>query len=301
MNVEKSERKERELLTGVGEVKVLAVSPTADQLVKIMGWTPKEDQKEIEYLGEKEVAIFGSEETKSFPKVDITFWVEEVKTGAKYPVRFTLVNCERTSKSGKSAYINQLGLHTFVDDEANLQDWFTKFENKKTGETSPKEYRKALIGEENLAMFLQSWLDFNKFDNKNNILLDTKKLFKGNFSELNELLDNFGDNTVIVAFTVKTKDVTNEETQETETKSYQSINNKFFCPGRFMKSFRAYQKVDFKGLNKDNYDLMNFVKNTKDAEHGIKDFFVLEEVRPYDASQDIVSSEKVLDSSSSDY
>ena len=51
----------------------------------------------------------------------------------------------------------------------------------------------------------EEWLNFSNFEPKNNIFLDRKKLFKGDFSELNSLLADFGDNTVAAAFAVKTK------------------------------------------------------------------------------------------------
>lgn len=308
MNVKQKTDFKKDLLVGVGEVVILGFSPSRKKLNEILNYTPEEgkEQEEMVYLNDNyELKLKDSEgnETGSVNcnQVFIDVWVEEVITKNKYKIRFGIVQHDKISKSGKTQYTNQLGQTTWVDDENNLPEFFTHFVNKDKKDpnnktTSPKTYRKALIGEENLYEFLSKWLNINKFDNECDIMLDNRKLMKADFSELNSLVADNSNSTVMCAFTVKTKEVTDKETGNTEMKEYQSVNNKFFAPGKCMKFWNNYEKQNFEGLNKKVkglYDLAVFYENCTNSENGIKDFWIAQSLKPYNPDVKIENHEPV--------
>ena len=61
MNIEVTEEFTRKLYLGVEEVNVLAFSPKNAEIYKLTGYTPTEEQEEIEYIGEGTVKIKGED------------------------------------------------------------------------------------------------------------------------------------------------------------------------------------------------------------------------------------------------
>ena len=138
--------------------------------------------------------------------------------------------------------------------------------------------------------------------------------------ELNNLIADFGDSSVMAQFGVRTKDVEQED-GSTETKEYQTISTKAFASSKYMKFFRNYASKNFDGLLKDGdnknflsfdtkakigddsmYELANFLNNIF-GEYGISEFSVMEEIREYQSEENPVNQEKSLveDTTSSDY
>lgn len=306
MNVEKKEQQnfEKTYYCGVGAIKVLMFSPNRQQLNRLLNYEPDKEQEELEYVKD-DVEVKGADDSSTFHKqVNVDVWVEDLKFKEKFKIRFTITDKVRTSKDGsKTQYVNQLGQTSWVDDVSNLTEFFSKFKltdkNDKSNVTYiDKEYKEALMGEEQLYNFLAKWLNFSSFEPKNNIFLDRKKLFKGDFSELNSLVGDFEDNSVGACFAVKTK------TEDEGDKKYQVVSNKFFLPGIYMKGFRNFARNNFAGIESDKgYDLKKFYKDINDAEHGIKDFFINQEISVYDENQDALATttSSVISSDSSDY
>lgn len=305
MNVEKEQsgNGEKVYYTGVSPVSVLMFSPTREQLNKLLNFEPTEEQNELDYIKEdvevKTKDAEGNEVSLYANQVYVDVWVEEVKFKKKHKIRFTITNTPRVSQSGKTQYINQIGQTTWVDDESNLPQWFTHFKltdkNDKSNVTYVnKTFRKCLMGEDNLYEFLVNWLDFNPFKETNDVFLDNKKLFKGDFSQLNSLVPEFEDKTIACAFGVRTK--TDENSGE--DKKYQSISPKFFFKGKNMKAYRNNLATNFEHLEADKgkgiYDLKQFIKNVSDSEYGIQDYFINREIDIYDPTVDPVNSEKAV-------
>lgn len=296
MQVETKKEAERQLFTGVGECKVMAINPTRSQLNKLLNYTPEEEQQELDYTKDG-VDVKVGDETINTNQVFVDFWLQELKTQKLFKLRFIITNHNKMSSTGKLQYISQHGMSSYVDSEENLTNFFTT-----TNKGDKRSYRKAKIGEENFYHFLAKWINADTRNITNSYFLENeKKFWSGNFSELQELVEKFEKQTILVCFGVKTKEAVNEQTQETEVKTYQTICNKFFCPGKYMKSFKTFANVDFQGLDKKNYDLMKFVEGLKDTENGFKDFFTLTEIHPYDPTANLAETDKVVSEEDSSY
>ncbi len=304
MNVEQNVELGRKLYLGVEEVNVLAFSPKNAEIYKLTGYTPTEEQEQKEYVGEGTVKIKGEdgEEIEEVVKqVQVDVWVKGKKSGVIRPITFYIKNKGRVNAAGdKKQYINQVGETTWVADDSEFSDvkydWFKFFIKKdyKTGEETariPKEYRQALYGEEGLYSFLQTYFELNRYNEKNDIFLDNSRLFKGNFTELNNLVEPYAGNSVIVAYSVKEKDYDDGE-GNVETKQFQVLENRYFAPGKQMKQFRLYASRGEQGIkdlkestDKKLYAIRKFVKDTTDGENGIKNFFKPVEVQEYEAAE----------------
>jgi hypothetical protein len=206
----------------------------------------------------------------------------------KKPVSFFLEDMDAISSTGKTMYVNAVGATSYVDKEDNLQDWFKK----------AMTHRVAKKGERELMDFLRSWLvnielNIEKGGYKNNILLDTAKLFNDNLRELNELITSEYAGTVVLLNTIKTREV--EEEGKTVTKQYENVYNKQFLPGNCMRFF----KTDYTG------DRPKFVQKFVDevrGEYGCKDFYYLGELKDYVEGENVMSSDApILSDSGKDY
>ena len=300
MQVQKEERKQKQLVVGVGEVSVVAVNPTRDQLNKLLSFEPTEEQKDIEYVKTDHVYKYkdelGEEQEKETTQITVDFWVKEKKSGNLNKVTFYLVNEDRTNKDGsKHQYCNQFGQCSWSPNEFELPSWFctktlTDRYDKDLKTEHPINYRKAKVGEEGLLNFLAAFTDINSFNMNNSLFLeDYVSFWKGKVNELKELVDQFQTQSVMCAYEVKLK-----ETDE-GTKEYQVINPKTFAPGRFMRNFNSYFLQQFEGLdtNKKVYPLIQFVKNLKNPEN-TKNFFVLQPLANYDPDQNVAASNDAI-------
>lgn len=301
---------QKTLYVGVGNVTPLIFNPTREQLDRILGIErDEEDEKkpEFEYLKEDmELTLrkkndLGEdvEETVITKQLRVTVWVRESKTDQIFPMNFNLYDLDDTSASGKYKFVNQHGKSVYSDSEQNLGDWFTNTPGKKKFSLS---YRKAKKGEAALLEFLARWTNISPFDVESSLFLENeKKFWNGDMKELNGLLGDFEDSTVMAVFGVKTKE------DEDGVKEYQSISTKGFCNGSFMKFFRSYQTKQFEGLSKSAkigdmsmYALNDFIESNF-GEYGIKDYTVKEEIQQYDPNANPINSEKSIVETDSNY
>ena len=324
MNVAQKETKEtKRLLIGWSEVDVVAVNPTKEKLMKLLEIDDEEVKskfKEPEYTGEKD----GDATAR------VVFYVKNKKTNQVDNVTFSLKNVEQKSKTEKSLYLNQVGETQWTDSEDNLWDSFKNFQQVLTwegnGEVSeryfkgarpkdikviaPKKYRKAVVGESDLVEFIKAWLlsvDYNNVDT--DLLLDTKKLFSGNFRELESL---FGLNvgTVVVNYAVKNVE------KDGEYKEYQTVSNKFFLSGNNAKMLRNYgltaeklevikEKYNSDTQKKSLTPIELFFAKVTDEANGISKsdvFYTPFEQQVYDSSMNyVMTTNNVVDSTDSDY
>src|SRR6476620_7519623 len=273
----------RPLRVGLGEVKVVDFNPSAENYKEITGIDLKEDSKATEYLGE-------SKESNTTLRLDV--WVENVKSGEKDKNTYFLENKPKENKDGtKKQYINNTGSCSWADDPNNLPDWF-----------KVREYRQAYQGEEEFYNFLKTWLSKLDYKDADTVLqLDWKKLMKNNLKDLKDQIGGEYAGTFVSMYTVRTVE------KEDGVKEYQSIYNKALLPTFALKNFRLvdYSKEEVQNALKAKKpkDLKvheRFVLNCV-GDYGIKDFFVFKDLKEYNSSENLVSTNKVLDPSDSSY
>ena len=324
MKVNKQTNNEKTLYVGTGLVTPLIFNPTRSELDKILGIEREEDyteKPEFEYVKEdyemKQKDKEGNELDSIYCKrLTVTCWVRENKTDEVFPMNFTLYDINDVSSTGKTKFVTQHGKSTYVDSAENLPSWFTQTPGKKKFTLS---YRPAKRGEANLLEFLAAWTNISPFDVESSLFLDNeKKFWNGDMKELNNLIADFEDNSVMVNFGVRTKE---EETEEgSVTKEYQTISTKAFCQSSFMKFFRNYANKNWEGLLKETesnfdefdtkakigdtsmYSLANYMNNIF-GEYGVKEFSKKVEIEQYNSEENPLNNEKSLveDTASSDY
>jgi hypothetical protein len=268
---------------GLFEANVIAINPTIEEFKDKLGIELKEDSKAADYLGM-------SQDGNKTLRVDI--WLEEVKSKDKFKAVFFLENKERENKDGsKKQYINSVGSCSWADDENNLPKWFTE-----------REVRVANVGEEDLYNFMRTWLgNLDYRDAETTLQLDWSKLMKGNVKDLRDQINGEWCTSVVALATVKTVE------KDGDIKEYQGVYNKGFLPAYTLKQFRL---VDFssstilKGLReKKSKDLKpheRFVLNIT-GEYGCKEFYTFRDLAEYNADDNLVASDRVLEEDDSDF
>lgn len=268
---------------GLFEANVIAINPTMEEYKDILNMELKEDSKAVEYLGK-------SQDGNTTLRVD--FWLEEVKNKDKFKVTFFLENKERTNKDAtKKQYINNVGTCSWADDANNLPSWF-----------AGRDYRVAFTGEEDLYNFVRTWLgELDYRDAETTLQLDWKTLMKGNLKDLKSQIGGEYCTTVVALATIKTV------VKDDDTKEYQSVYNKGFLASYNLKQFRL---VDYNNpsvlsnvRSKKTKDLKpheRFVLNVT-GEYGCKDFYILKDIKEYNADDNLVASDAVISDDDSSY
>jgi len=268
---------------GLFEATVVAINPDAEEYKEFLGIEVKEDSKSVEYLGK-------SQDGNATLRVDV--WLEEVKNKDKFKVTFFLEDKERENKDQtKKQYINNVGTCTWADDPNNLPEWF-----------SSRDYRVAFMGEEELYNFLRTWLGGLDYrDAETTLQLEWKKLMKNNLRDLKEQINGEYCTNVVALATVKTV------IKDDETKEYQGVYNKAFLPAYSIKQFRL---VDFNNSNtlstirsKKSKDLKPYERFvlTVTGEYGCKDYYILKDLKEYNADDNLVASDKAISEDGSDF
>jgi hypothetical protein len=269
---------------GLVEVRVIGINPTAEEFEALLGWAPKEDSKQLEYLGE-------SKDGNTYLRVDV--WMEEVKkrkrddeteVNEKFKVSFYLEDKERENKDNtRKQYINTVGDCSWASDPDDLPDWFKE-----------RTYRVAYSGEEELYKFLRTWLSKLDYRNAETMLeLEWKKLMRGNVRELREQINGEWAANVVVLATVETVE------KESGVGEYQRIYNSAFLSPYSLKFFRAidYMNPEVQaGLlaKKSTKPHEKFVMKVTHPEYGCKDFYTLRDIELYDSAKNMAASTKVI-------
>ena len=268
---------------GLFEANIIAVNPTIEQYKEVLGMELKEDSKAVEYLGE-------SQDGNTTLRVD--FWLEEVKNKDKFKVTFFLENKEKENKDGtKKQYINNVGACSWADDANNLPEWFAK-----------RDYRVAFVGEEELYNFMRTWLgnlDYREADTT--LQLEWKSLMRGNVKDIKAQVGGEYCTTVVALATVKTVD------RDGETKEYQGVYNKAFMSSYNLKNFRLIDFSKSATINalrakksKDLKPYERFALNVS-GEYGCKDFYILKDLKEYNADDNLVASDAVISDDGADF
>jgi hypothetical protein len=280
---EQSQGTEFKKSVGLFEATVVAINPDAEEYKEVLGMELKEDSKAIQYLGE-------SADGNTTLRVDV--WLQEIKNSEKFKVTFFLEDKEKENKEGtKKQYINSVGACSWADDPNNLPKWF-----------SEREYRVAYLGEEDLYNFVRTWLgNLDYRDAETTLQLEWKKLMRGNVKDLKDQIDGEWCTNVVALATIKTV------IKEDETKEYQGVYNKAFLPAYAIKQFRLLDFSNSKTIEslrtKKSKDLKpheRFVINVT-GEYGCKDFYILKDLKEYNAEDNLVASDKTISEDGSDY
>jgi len=139
--------------------------------------------------------------------------------------------------------------------------------------------------------FAVTWL--NKLDVRHPdtvLTFDWERLMKGDVKEIVEQIGGEFSGTICPLVTMRT---TNAEGDPVE---YEQIYNKEFLPGYIMKQIRL-RAIDDSFIDsaritdkRKRSRLQKFVLNAIDPKYGIKDYFTLGELIPYDPSKNIAAS-----------
>lgn len=268
---------------GLFEAEVVAINPTAEEYKEALDIELPAESKATEYLGK-------SRDGNTYLRVDV--WLKDVKSGDKFKTTFFLEDKERENKDGsKKQYINNIGRCAWADDPNNLADWFAK-----------RDYRVAYVGEEELYEFLRTWLGKLDFMKEDSVLqADWKKLMKGNVSELKGQVDGAYCTNIGALATIIMKE------KDGESKEYQGVYNKAFLPAYALKNFRLINYNDgtvqsaLRGKKlKDLKPHERFVINVT-GEYGCRDFYVLRDLKEYNADDNLVASDAVLSDDGDDF
>lgn len=258
MNITKSDSpvgqgNSRPKMVGIFKANVVAVSPSQKEIAKLLG-IENDKVKDPEYI---------KENSDGNTQVRVTFWLQEVTTNAFYQVSYYLTDKPSESKEGNPQWINQSG-QAFYGVKSDLPVWFTNFVDKDKNVKEEKIVRQALAGEANITDFIRKWLSgANFFDPTTDILLDTNKLLRGNFKELNSLINSEYVGPVVAMATVRVND---------EGKISQNVWKEILPGYRFDKwtgKLSSIKDVDF------------FINNIT-GEYGPKDYYSLELLHEWD-------------------
>ena len=261
---------------GLFEGKVVAVNPDAEEYQGLLGIELKEDSKATDYLGK-------SQDGNKTLRLDI--WLEEIKTKDKFKVTFFLEDKEKENKDGtKKQYINSVGVCSWADDPNNLPKWFAE-----------RDYRVAFVGEEELYTFMRCWLsELDYRDAETTLQLEWKSLMKGNVKDIRAQINGEFSTSVVALATVKST------SKDGDTREYQNVYNKAFLPPYTLKQFRLVDYHDAKLLQslrekktKDLKPVEKFVINVT-GEYGCKDFYVFKDLKEYNPSENVVTTDKVV-------
>ena len=271
-------RKEFSKRVGLFEARVVAINPTVEEFEEVLGIEIKEESKAAEYSGE-------TRDGEIYSRVSV--WLQDIKNETYFSVNYMLINRERENKEmTKKQYINSSGTSTWADSPNNLPDWFTE----------GREYRVAMIGEAELYILLQFWLNGLNYRSKETILeVNWKKLINGDVSELREQIDGEWAGTFVALATVSIK-----EKDDGEIVEYQSVYNKEFIPFYNLKYFRLNDYDDEKVRKvieaKDPKKRKGYEKFVLDiyGDYGCKDFFKLKDIKDYDPSDTITSGKEII-------
>ncbi len=253
---------------GFTRVTVKAINPTRSELNKLLGKEEGEDDKEINYL---------TQDQAGNNRIRLSFWLHDSKLDKYFVHSFNLTDKPRKSKDGvKNQYVNNSCITAWSDVEDNLPDWFTHFLDKGKNKITSKEYREALLGEEELVTLLHTWLGKMIWtETQSSVMIDTKALLNEDYSELRSLIGS----SYVTPFVILTGVRTDENDP---SKQYQQVYGKQFLPNGYMD----YIERGFKFPNTYNQKQWDKFEATVNGDYGFNSFFELEPIKAYDPTKD---------------
>lgn len=305
---------------GVFTGEVVAINPDAAKIAELykMDAPP---EKEPEYTSEKDTEVPDHVEdgavvkvTKTVKNARIDIYIQDTKTQSVTKKSFFLSNQPFVKKDmSKQQYINSQGKTAWVDDAANLPKKFTHFVDKQGNTLEDIPYHTTVQGEGELIEFVDTWIALDKkksFD----LSISTENMFKGNFRELQGLVNSDLSSLIMGVYTVRAVD------GEQGVQFYQDMWKKFL-PAFTIKFF---QQIDFTPeklkeiTDKDialrakisgkeqitNADwLANWEKFAMEitGEYGCKDSFSLKMAHDFDPETHYATRAATIDQTSNEY
>lgn len=170
----------KQMYVGLESMEVMCINPTTEEINKMYGRESKEDDKEQEYITERE----------GIDNIRITVFLKALQTNRIVRKTFFIEDKERMDKTGtKYQYLNQTGDSGWGQSEDDLMDFFKNFTDKDKKVIGKKAIRKAKNGEADFYEFVKGVLrKVNYYDPTTDVTFDFKKMLKGNWKELNQHL-----------------------------------------------------------------------------------------------------------------
>lgn len=168
----KQAKNERKLYTGLVDLKLRAVNPDRDALMELLGTENISDS----------MVQYNSTDEDGTEKLRLDFWVENREHDILNKMSLFLSNKVRTSSSGKTQFINNVGQTAWQMSEADLASlsWF-----------KTEGVREAYDGEETLYDLLVNWCNIDTRAGDAELVLETSMedlIVNGNVEELQELI-----------------------------------------------------------------------------------------------------------------
>lgn len=190
---------------GIGTFKPGMVNPTKEELGLFLG---RNIEKDIVYVSTK------TEDGKAVKVLRLDVWGEvpatEDRPLLKTKVTFFLEGKFDVSAKQKTKYINGQGLSVYADESGSLD-----YVNAKTYWFYTKNARKAIVGED-LVMdfFVKLWNVENRIekftlvdDDMPDFFLDTEKLFKNDFSSIQNNINRYPECAIKCFFGIRSRSV----------------------------------------------------------------------------------------------
>lgn len=273
-NQRKESNSEVTKYVGFTSVEVRAINPTRKELNLLLNKEDTDEDKEIEYLGE---------DKEGNKRLRLSFWLYSEALDKYFPYSFNITDKVRKSKDEvKTQFVNSVCMTSWADAEENLPNWFTAFLNKEKEEIGKKTFRPALMGEEELATLVRSWLGrLNWNDGDSSVVIDIPSLLKENYTELRSQIDGDFNTPFVILTGVKT----DENDQE---KQYQQVYGKSFLPNGFL-SYIQKNKFPTDYTKK---VWARFVEEVE-GEYGFNSFYELTAIKAYNKEDDPAINDSV--------
>lgn len=322
--IQGEKRVDRARQVGVFVGKVVAVNPTAEQILKLYEQEEDPDKKEPEYITEKDedVPDHIDETTKEVVKVTTTvkkvridIYLQDTETNNISKKSFFLADRPFFKKDlTKQQFINQLGKTSWVDNEDNLPLKFVSNLDKNGQPISDLMYHAAIIGEAELIDFLDNWLAIEK-KKRYDISLTTSKLFQGDYRELQSLITSDLASLVMANYTVRAVDAPEGVIfyQDLWKKFLPAFAIKFFQTNQFTpEKLKAIADRDMSLRDKirgkvqiGNSDWLTnwekYVLEMTEGEYRCKDFFSLEMAHDFNPETHYAAQAASIDQQSNEY
>lgn len=252
---------------GVAPVFVLSVNPTKEELSEIYG---RDIQKVPEYTGESELTVLGERKNVPFARINFVVATDTAKCDGidmKTTISFILRNSVQYTKDNqKVQVINKYGETAYLTMEEFKQNiiperlnWF-----------SPDGCRPALMGEADLVNFIKKYLGIPnrtyKKDGETSIEIENledaearldrmQDYFKGDVSELKELISLLPNNKIKVLFGVRSYNGGMYQDVYTREFLKNSVTNYSFLDAHMQnsKNYNMYPNTEFEVCNLKEY------------------------------------------------
>jgi hypothetical protein len=158
-----------------------------------------------------------------------------------------------------------------------LPAWFTHFTDRTGKETGAKQWRHALLGEEELVNLVRVWLGRIPWnDAKTSVLIDTEKLFNEDYSELRKEINGSFDKSFVILTGVRTD-------ENDSSKQYQQVYSKSFLSGDYM----AYIENGLKFPTDYNRRTWQKFEQEVTGAYGFQAYYELSPLKEYDPLKDL--------------